>query len=70
MVELVVEKLLVAGTVAAGRGRKSAGGRGRNAGFLAYFGPDFLLPLTIKSDSIYRLWKRAILSTLGKNFSP
>jgi hypothetical protein len=36
---------------------------------LAYFGPDFLLPQAMKSISIYRRWKRAILSTLEKNFS-
>jgi hypothetical protein len=40
------------------------------AGFLAYFGPDFLLPQAIKSTSIYRRWKREILSTLEKNCSP
>jgi hypothetical protein len=37
---------------------------------LAYFGPDFLLPQAMKSISIYRRWKRAILSTLEKHFSP
>ena len=37
--------------------------------FLANFGPDFLLPQAMKSTSIYRRWKRAILSTLRKNFS-
>jgi hypothetical protein len=40
------------------------------ADFLAYFGPDFLLLQAIKSTSIYRRWKRAILSILEKNFSP
>jgi len=39
------------------------------AAFLAYFGPDFLLPRAIKSTSIYRRWKRAIFSTLEKTFS-
>jgi hypothetical protein len=38
--------------------------------FFAIFGLDFLLPQTIKSTSIYRRWKRAILSTMEKNFSP
>ena len=38
--------------------------------FLADFGPEFIPPQIIKFDSIYRLWKRAILSMLGKNFSP
>jgi len=47
-------------------------GRKKNRGeaaFLAYFGPDFLLPQAIKSTSIYRRWKREILSTMEKNFS-
>ena len=35
------------------------------ADFLAYFGPDFLLPQAIKSASIYKRWKRAISSTPG-----
>jgi hypothetical protein len=35
------------------RRRKSAAGIGRKAGFLAYFGPDFLLLHDIKSTSIY-----------------
>jgi hypothetical protein len=43
---------------------------GENAGFLADFGPDFPSPQIIKSDSIYRKWKRAIFSTLWKNYSP
>jgi len=42
--------------------RKFAAGIGRKAGFLAYFGPDFLLPQAIKSTSIYRRWKRVISS--------
>jgi hypothetical protein len=48
------------------RRRKSAAGRGRKAGFLASFGPNFLLSQAIKSTVIYRRWKREILSTLGK----
>jgi hypothetical protein len=44
------------------RRRKSTAGIGRKAGFLAYFGPDFLLPHAIKSTSIYRWWKRVISS--------
>jgi hypothetical protein len=40
------------------------------AAFLAYIGPDFLLPQAIKSTSIYRRWKREIFSTMKKNFSP
>ena len=43
---------------------------GRKTGFLADFGPDFLIFLAIKSTSIYRRWKREILSILRKNFSP
>jgi hypothetical protein len=46
-------------------------GRNREeADFLAYFGPEFLLPQAIKSTSIYRQWNREIFSTLEKNFSP
>jgi hypothetical protein len=45
-------------------------GRGRKAGFLAYFGPNFLLPQAMKSTSIYRRWKKEILSTQGKNLLP
>jgi hypothetical protein len=47
------------------RRRKSAAGRGRKAGFLAYFGQDFLLPQAINSASIYRQWKRVISSAPG-----
>ena len=43
---------------------------GRKCWFLADFGPQCFNPQIIKSDSIYRLWKREILSTLGKKFSP
>ena len=52
-----------------GEGGEDSAGTGK-AGFLAYFGPDFLSSLAIKSTSIYRRWKRAILSILRKNFSP
>jgi len=52
------------------RRRKSAAGRGRKAGFLAYFGPNFLLPQAMKSTFIYRPWKMKILFTQGKNFQP
>jgi hypothetical protein len=58
---------------AAGREREErtlAGRKNRGeADFLAYFRPDFLLPQAIKSTSIYRRWKRAILSTMEKNLS-
>jgi len=43
---------------------------GENAGFLADFGPDFFLPQVFNRDSIYRRCNRAILSILGKIFSP
>jgi hypothetical protein len=42
---------------------------GENAGFLADFGPYFVLPQVFNRDSIYRRCKRAILSTLWKNYS-
>jgi hypothetical protein len=38
--------------------------------FFVIFGPDVLLHQAMKSTSIYRRWKRAILSTQGKNFQP
>jgi len=44
---------------------KSAAGKGRKAGFFAYFGPEFLLLQAIKPASIYRRWKRVISSTPG-----
>jgi hypothetical protein len=47
------------------RRRKSAAGRGRKAGFLAYFGPNFILHQVINGASIYRQWKRVISSTEG-----
>jgi hypothetical protein len=47
------------------RRRKSAAGRGRKAGFLAYFGPNFILPQVINGASIYRRWKRVISYTPG-----
>jgi hypothetical protein len=41
-------------------------GRNREeSDFLAYFGPDFLLPQAIKSISIYMRWKRVISSEMG-----
>jgi hypothetical protein len=69
----VVEKLVVAliGGWNGGEreGEKTAETRQRSW-FLADFGPAFLLPQIMKSTSIYRRWKRAILSTLEKTFSP
>jgi len=43
---------------------------GRRLVFYFIFGPNFLLPHAMKSTSIYRRWKRAILSTQEKNFQP
>jgi len=43
---------------------------GQRGWFLADFEPNFLLPQAMKSTSIYRRWKRAILSSLEKNFQP
>jgi len=42
-------------------GRKNRG----EADLLAYFGPEFLLSQAINSASIYRRWKRVILSAPG-----
>jgi hypothetical protein len=49
--------------------KKKCAETGRKTGFLADFGPDFLLPQAIKSTFIYRRWKRAILYTIKKHFS-
>jgi hypothetical protein len=54
----------VAGTA----GREKNCKNGAKGWFLADFGPDFLLPQAMKSTSIYRRLKRAILSSPGKNF--
>jgi hypothetical protein len=54
-----------------GRGkRENYRNKGKWLVFLADFGPDFLLSQAIKSTSIYRQWKRAILSTMEKNCNP
>ena len=65
MVEMVVGRPVMRVVVA-----ESHGGESRKTGFLADFGPDFLLFQAMKATSIYRRWKRAILSTLRKTFSP
>ena len=77
MVELVAENLMVmtmvAGTVETRERVKTDGRKGKHSGeerwFSADFGPDFLPPQGMKSTYIYRQWKWAILSTLGKNIS-
>ena len=43
---------------------------GRRCWFFADFGPEFPPPQVFNRDSIYRRCKRAILSILGKIFSP
>ena len=60
-------------SVSCGRGRKKKKNLqklGEDAGFLADFGPEFFPPPVFNRDSIYRRCKRAILSILGKIFSP
>jgi hypothetical protein len=52
------------------RGREKNYRTGQKGWFLADFGPHFLLHQAMKSTSIYRRWKRAILSSPGKIFSP
>jgi hypothetical protein len=49
---------------------KKSANIGRRCWFFADFGPEFLPLQIIKSDFIYRKWKRAIVSTLWKNYSP
>ena len=61
---------LVAGMTGRERERKKTTETGQKGWFLADFGPDFLLPQAMKSTCIYRRWKRAILSSPGKNFQP
>jgi len=69
-----LEEEMVMVLVSCGRGRKKkkqkkkiCSGKREEGCFLAYFGPNFLLPQTMKSTSIYRRWKKEILSTQGKN---
>jgi len=38
--------------------------------FFLIFGPELLLAPNMKSAPIYRRWKRAILSSRGKNVQP
>jgi hypothetical protein len=52
------------------RERKNCRNGGQGGWFLADFELDFLLPRAMKSTSIYRWWKRAILSSPGKKFQP
>jgi hypothetical protein len=74
VVELMVGRLVMRVVVAEGhyeeKKKREDCAETRKDGFLAHFGHDFLLPQAIKSASIYRRWKRAILSTMGKTFLP
>jgi hypothetical protein len=70
MVELVVVALIGGWNGGEREGEKKLQKRGAGGWFLADFEPDFLLPRAMKSTSIYRRWKRAILSSPGKKFQP
>ena len=69
VVELMVGRPMMRVVVADGHDReknkREDSAEIRKAGFLAYFGPDFLLLQAIKPASIYRRWKRVISSTPG-----
>jgi hypothetical protein len=64
-----VVELVVAETAKRERERKNCRNGGQRGWFLANFGLDFLLSQTLKSTSIYRRWKRAVLSIPGENCS-
>jgi hypothetical protein len=51
------------------RGREKVA-KTEEASFFAVYEPKFLLSQAIKSNSIYRSWKRVILSSLRKHFGP
>ena len=72
-------KVVVGGTVARIVGVEGAaekekaekdGNKGERLVFFVNFALNFLLPQAMKSTSIYRRWKRAILSSRGKTFQP
>jgi hypothetical protein len=67
-----VATMLVAERHGGERGGGSAGSKNRvlEAGFLAYFGPQSLHLWSMKIKSIYRRWKRDILSLLVQNLIP
>jgi hypothetical protein len=69
VVELMVGRPMMRVVVADGHDReknkREDSAETGKAGFLAYFGPDFLLLQAIKPASIYRPWKRVISSTPG-----
>jgi hypothetical protein len=69
VVELMVGRPMMRVVVADGHDReknkREDSAETGKAGFLAYFGPDFLLLQAIKPASIYRRWKRVISSTPG-----
>jgi hypothetical protein len=74
VVELIVGRSVMMTMMVEGHGReikkREDCAETRKAGFLPDFGTNFLFSHAMKSTSIYRRWKRAILSTLEKNCSP
>ena len=78
VMEMEVVKLVVKVLVAKGcGGERERGEKGsassRNEGgssFLVYFGPNFLLPQTMKIKSIYKRGKRDTLSLVVPNLGP
>jgi len=52
------------------RGREKLQKQGNGGWFFVNFGLDFLLPQAMRSTSIYRSWKRAILSSQGNKLQP
>jgi hypothetical protein len=67
VVELVVEKLVVAGTMEREGGEKLQKQGQRSCFFFPDFGPKFLLSQAMKCNPIYRRWKRNILSLMVPN---
>jgi hypothetical protein len=57
-------------TIERERRERTAVKTGEQAGFFWFLDPQFLLAPNMKSAPIYRRWKRAILSSRGKNFQP
>jgi hypothetical protein len=70
---LVAKELLVAQLVAGTAEREGGGKKWQETGkrlFFPYFEPDFLHFQAMKSNLIYRGWKRIIFSSLEKIFGP